>query len=104
MWAAAQVTFAYVITTVPCVVCTALALAIHLNRGLQFLPVYRALFYMPSLIGGSVTISLLCAGCLARWPAEQRAGDLRVTAQSLLDRIAEHRRDEVPSAGLDAEV
>lgn len=59
MWAAAKVTLTYVVTAVPCVVCTALLLAIVLNRGVSFLPVYRAVFYMPSLIGGSVAIALL---------------------------------------------
>jgi multiple sugar transport system permease protein len=59
MWAAAQVTLTYVVTAVPCVVGIALALALLLNRGLSFLPVYRATFYLPSLIGGSVAIALL---------------------------------------------
>ena len=59
MWAAAQVTMTYVLTAVPCVVGIALALALLLNRGLSFLPVYRATFYLPSLIGGSVAIALL---------------------------------------------
>jgi multiple sugar transport system permease protein len=59
MWAAAQVTLTYVVTAVPCVVGVALALALLLNKGLSFLPVYRATFYLPSLIGGSVAIALL---------------------------------------------
>ena len=59
MWAAAKVTLTYVATAVPCVVGTGLLLALLLNRGTAFLPVYRAVFYMPTLIGGSVAIALL---------------------------------------------
>lgn len=59
MWAAARVTLAYVLTAVPSVVIVALSLAVLLDRGIRFLSVYRALFYVPSLIGGSVAIALL---------------------------------------------
>jgi multiple sugar transport system permease protein len=59
MWAAAAVTFRYVITTVPAVVIIALMLAVFLNRGVAFLSVYRAVFYLPSLIGGSIAVALL---------------------------------------------
>ncbi|SFU21907.1 sugar ABC transporter permease [Mesorhizobium sp. YR577] len=59
MWAAASVTTTYVLTAVPTVVVVALLLAVFLNRGIQFLAVYRAIFYIPSLIGGSVAVALL---------------------------------------------
>lgn len=59
MWDAARVTATYVLTAVPLTVAFALMLAIILNRGVKFLTVYRALFYVPSLIGGSVAVALL---------------------------------------------
>jgi len=59
MWTAARVTVTYTATAVPSVVLFALLLATALNRGVGFLPVYRAVFYVPSLIGGSVAVALL---------------------------------------------
>jgi multiple sugar transport system permease protein len=56
---AATVTATYVLTSVPLSVVAALLLAIVLNRGLRFLSVYRAVFYVPSLIGGSVAVALV---------------------------------------------
>lgn len=58
-WAALQVTFVYLIGSVPLVQVFALFLASILNRGIRGLPIYRALFYVPSLIGGSVAIAIL---------------------------------------------
>ena len=57
--ASAQVTAQYVLWSVPCVLVAALAVAMVLNQGMRFLPAYRAAFYLPSLIGGSVAIALL---------------------------------------------
>ena len=37
----------------------ALAIAILLNRGMKGLPLYRAVFYLPSLLGASVAIAIL---------------------------------------------
>ena len=37
----------------------ALAVAFLLNKGIRGLPVYRALFYLPSLLGASVAIAVL---------------------------------------------
>lgn len=58
-WAALQVTFTYLGVSVPLVQVFALFLATMLNRGIRGLPVYRAVFYVPSLIGGSVAIAIL---------------------------------------------
>lgn len=58
-WAALRVTFTYLIVSVPLVQAFALFLATVLNRGIRGLTVYRALFYVPSLIGGSVAIAIL---------------------------------------------
>lgn len=58
-WAALRVTLIYLVVSVPLVQLFALFLATVLNRGIRGLPVYRAVFYVPSLIGGSVAIAIL---------------------------------------------
>jgi multiple sugar transport system permease protein len=57
--AAMKVTFLYVILSVPFKLMFALALAMAFNRGIKGLPFYRAVFYLPSLLGGSVAIAVL---------------------------------------------
>ncbi|GBU09415.1 sugar ABC transporter permease [Gammaproteobacteria bacterium] len=54
-----NVTFTYVIFSVPFKLLMALAVAAALNKGLEGLPLYRAIFYLPSLLGGSVAIAIL---------------------------------------------
>jgi multiple sugar transport system permease protein len=54
-----EVTLTYVVVSVPVLLVVSLALAMVLNRGMRFLSGYRALFYMPSLIGGSVAVAAL---------------------------------------------
>lgn len=54
-----QVTLTYVVVTLPIILVISLALAMLLDRGLRGLTVYRALFYLPSLLGGSVAIAVL---------------------------------------------
>ena len=56
---ALTVTFRYVLVGVPLQLLTALTLAMLLNRGLPGLPAFRGIFYLPSLMGGSVAIALL---------------------------------------------
>lgn len=53
------VTFTYVLTGVPLLLIVALALALFLNRGIRGLPLYRSVFYLPSLLGGSVAVGVL---------------------------------------------
>jgi multiple sugar transport system permease protein len=57
--ASMRVTFLYVLFSVPLKLAFALALAVALNRGIRGLSVYRALFYLPSLLGSSVAIAIL---------------------------------------------
>jgi multiple sugar transport system permease protein len=57
--ASMRVTFFYVLFAVPLKLCFALALAMVLNRGIRGLPIYRAIFYLPSLLGSSVAIAIL---------------------------------------------
>jgi len=53
------VTFTYVFVSVPLVLALALGLAMALDRGLRGLPIYRSIYYLPSLLGGSVAIAIL---------------------------------------------
>ncbi len=57
--AAMRVTFIYVVLSVPLKLVFALAVAMAFNRGIRGLTVYRAIFYLPSLLGGSVAIAVL---------------------------------------------
>lgn len=57
--AAMRVTFVFVAFSVPLKLAFALAIAMLLNRGMKGLPLYRALFYLPSLLGASVAIAIL---------------------------------------------
>ncbi len=58
-WTAVRVTLTYVVLAVPLKLAFALAIAMLLDKGLGFLSFYRALFYLPSLLGGSVAIAIL---------------------------------------------
>lgn len=58
-WQSLGVTLMYLLVSVPLVQVFALLLATALVRGIRGLTVYRALFYVPSLIGGSVAIAIL---------------------------------------------
>jgi len=57
--ASMRVTFVFVIFSVPLKLAFALGVALLLNRGMKGLPLYRALFYLPSLLGASVAIAIL---------------------------------------------
>ncbi len=56
---AMTVTFTYVALSVPLKLMFALAVAVALNKGMAGMSVFRAIFYLPSLIGGSVAIAVL---------------------------------------------
>ena len=58
-WQALYVTFTYVLWSVPLKLIVALALAMVLDKGIRGVGVYRALFYLPSLLGASVAIAVL---------------------------------------------
>ena len=53
------VTVHYVFFSVPMQLLLALALALLLDRGLRGLALYRSVYYLPSLLGGSVAIAIL---------------------------------------------
>jgi multiple sugar transport system permease protein len=54
-----KVTLLYVVTSVPLKLVAALLVAVALNRGLTALGFYRATFYLPSLLGASVAVSVM---------------------------------------------
>ena len=58
-WTAMNVTFTFVLLSVPLKLLFALAVAVALNRGLEGLSFFRAIFYLPSLVGGSVAVAVL---------------------------------------------
>src|SRR5438132_7439521 len=58
-WGAVKVTLVYVLFSVPAKLVFALGIAMLLDKGIRGLTVYRALFYLPSLLGASVAIAVL---------------------------------------------
>jgi multiple sugar transport system permease protein len=54
-----KVTLIYVFTSIPLKLIFALLVASLMNRGLKGLGFYRTLYYLPTLLGGSVAISVL---------------------------------------------
>ena len=56
---AIKVTFVYVLVSVPLQLLVSLVLALILNKGVPGLSLFRAAYYVPSLLGGSVAISIL---------------------------------------------
>jgi multiple sugar transport system permease protein len=56
---ALKVTFTYVFLSVPLKLTFALAVALVLNRSLRGLGFYRSVYYLPSLLGGSVAVAIL---------------------------------------------
>ena len=53
------VTFKYVFISVPLKLIFALGVAMLMNRDLKLIPFYRTLYYIPTLLGGSVAIAAL---------------------------------------------
>lgn len=58
-WGSVRVTFLYVGVSTPIMLAFALLVATLLNRGIAALGLYRTIFYIPSLLGGSVAIAVL---------------------------------------------
>src|SRR3569623_1747776 len=54
-----RVTLLFVLFSVPLKLAFAQGVALMLNRGMKGLPIYRAVFYLPSLLGASVAIAVL---------------------------------------------
>nr|WP_289852082.1 sugar ABC transporter permease [Rhizobium sp. SSA_523] len=58
-WKALDVTFTYVALAVPARLIMALCVAMLLDKGLRTIGLYRAIFYLPSLLGSSIAIAIL---------------------------------------------
>ncbi|MDR7320171.1 MULTISPECIES: carbohydrate ABC transporter permease [Catenuloplanes] len=54
-----RVTVIYTVVSVPLSLAAALGVAMVLQQGIRGLPVYRAIFYLPSLLGSSVAVVIL---------------------------------------------
>jgi multiple sugar transport system permease protein len=54
-----KVTFIYTLVSVPASLAVALGVAMLLDRGVRGLAIYRSVYYLPSLLGGSVAIVML---------------------------------------------
>ncbi|MFZ4451792.1 carbohydrate ABC transporter permease [Salibacterium aidingense] len=58
-WQSVRVTLGFVLIGVPGQLFFALFIALLLNKGLKGIGLYRTVYYIPSLLGGSVAIALL---------------------------------------------
>ena len=58
-WKALEVTLHYVTLAVPARLAMALFVAMLLDKGLRSIGMYRAIFYLPSLLGSSIAIAIL---------------------------------------------
>lgn len=54
-----QVTFTYVLLAVPLKLIFALFVAVIMNQKLRLIKLYRTVYYIPSLLGGSVAVAIL---------------------------------------------
>jgi multiple sugar transport system permease protein len=58
-WQSARVTVLYVVISVPVVLIVSMIVALLMNASIKFITGYRALFYLPSLLGASVAVATL---------------------------------------------
>jgi oligogalacturonide transport system permease protein len=58
-WDSLRVTFVFVIFAVPCKIAFALFIAVILNKKWRGINFFRTIYYMPSILGGSIAISVL---------------------------------------------
>ena len=56
---ALKATFYYVFTAVPLRLVTALAVAMLLQKSTKLISVSRAVYYLPSIVGGSVAVAVM---------------------------------------------
>jgi multiple sugar transport system permease protein len=58
-WRSVKATLYYTFTAVPLRLVVALAVAMLLNRGTRLVGLYRAAYYAPSIVGGSVAVAVM---------------------------------------------
>ncbi|WEG13495.1 sugar ABC transporter permease [Pullulanibacillus sp. KACC 23026] len=58
-WSSVRVTAVYCVLSVPTQLLAALLVALLLKKGIKGIRIYRTVYYLPSLLGGSVAIAIL---------------------------------------------
>lgn len=58
-WQSVRVTFHYVFTAIPLRLVFALIVAMLLNTKRKMIPAYRAMYYAPSIVGGSIAVAVM---------------------------------------------
>lgn len=65
-WHSVQVTVIYAVVAVPLKLAAALGVALLLNRARRGVGLFRAMFYLPSLLGGSVGLAIIWQAMFSR--------------------------------------
>ena len=60
------VTFRFVFIAIPLRLAFALLVALILNRQSKMVPLYRVIYYLPSILGGSVAVSVMWRYCFSK--------------------------------------
>ena len=60
------VTFRFVFSAIPLRLAFALLVALILNRQSKMVPLYRVVYYLPSILGGSVAVSVMWRYCFSK--------------------------------------
>ncbi|TBL81811.1 carbohydrate ABC transporter permease [Paenibacillus thalictri] len=58
-WKSIKVTFIYVFTAIPLKLAFALSIALLLNAKFKMMGLYRSLYYLPTIMGGSVAVAIM---------------------------------------------
>src|SRR3954470_18727185 len=61
-WHAVRVTITFAVVAVPLKLAAALGVAMLLNKAMRGIALFRGLFYLPSLLGGSVALAIVWRG------------------------------------------
>lgn len=65
-WHAVQVTVLFAVIATPLKLAAALGVALLLNKAIRGVGLYRSLFYLPSLLGGSVALAIVWVSMFSR--------------------------------------
>ncbi|MET7424889.1 sugar ABC transporter permease [Dactylosporangium sp. NPDC005555] len=65
-WHAVQVTVTFAVVATPLKLGAALGVALLLNKAIRGVGLYRSLFYLPSLLGGSVALAIVWVSMFSR--------------------------------------
>jgi len=65
-WHAVSVTLRFALVAVPLKLAVALGVALLLNRAMRGIGMFRGLFYLPSLLGGSVALAIVWVSMFSR--------------------------------------